>query len=41
MIRELAEKEPCVMVKRCTDFILQDRTDCLKVFVHADIKLPG
>ena len=23
---------------RCADFILQDRTDCLKVFVHADMK---
>ena len=36
IIRELAEKEPCVIVGRCADFILQDRTDCLKVFVHAD-----
>ena len=35
---ELAEKEPCVIVGRCADFILQDRTDCLKVFVHADMK---
>ena len=34
----LAEKEPCVIVGRCADFILQDRTDCLKVFVHADLK---
>ena len=23
---------------RCADFILQDRTDCLKVFIHADMK---
>ena len=23
---------------RCADFILQDRTDYLKVFVHADMK---
>ena len=38
IIRELAEKESCVIVGRCADFILQDRTDCLKVFVHADIK---
>ena len=34
IIRELAEKEPCVIVGRCADFILQDRTDCLKVFVR-------
>ena len=38
VIRSLAEKEPCVIVGRCADFILQDRTDCLKVFVHADMK---
>ena len=38
IIRELAEKEPCVIVGRCADFILQDRTDCLNVFVHADMK---
>ena len=38
IIRELAEKEPCVIVGRCADFILQNRTDCLKVFVHADLK---
>jgi len=28
----------CVIVGRCADFILQDRTDCLKVFVRADMK---
>ena len=38
VILELAEKEPCVIVGRCADFILQDRTDCLKVFIHADMK---
>ena len=38
IIKDLAEKESCVIVGRCADFILQDRTDCLKVFVHADMK---
>ena len=38
IIKDLAEKESCVIVGRCADFILQDRTDCLKVFVHADLK---
>ena len=28
IIRELAEKEPCVIVGRCADFILRERTDC-------------
>jgi cytidylate kinase len=35
VILELAEKEPCVIVGRCADYILQDRSDCLNVFVHA------
>ena len=35
LILDLAEKEPCVIVGRCADFILRDRTDCLNVFIHA------
>lgn len=38
IIREIAEKGPCVIVGRCADYILKDRTDCLNVFVHADIE---
>ena len=37
-ITDLAEKGPCVIVGRCADYILQDRADCLKVFIHADMK---
>ena len=37
MITELAEKSSCVIVGRCADFILQDKADCLKVFIHADM----
>lgn len=36
VILELAEKGPCVLVGRCADYILRDRADCLRVFVHAD-----
>jgi cytidylate kinase len=36
-ITELAEKEPCVIVGRCADFILQERTDCLHAFFYADM----
>ena len=36
VILELAEKHPCVIVGRCADFILRDRADLLKVFIHAD-----
>ena len=34
LIRELADQGPCVIVGRCADYILQDREDCLHVFVH-------
>lgn len=36
IIKDLAEKEPCVIVGRCADYILRDRDDCLHVFIHAD-----
>ena len=38
IIENFAKQGDCVIVGRCADFILQDRTDCLKVFVHADMK---
>lgn len=38
IITELAEKGPCVIVGRCADYILKDRADCLRVFIHADKK---
>jgi len=38
IIMELADKGPCVFVGRCADFILKERTDCLNVFVHADME---
>ncbi len=38
IIRKLAEKEPCVIVGRCGDYVLEDREDCLHVFVHAPLE---
>jgi cytidylate kinase len=38
IIRELAEKGPCVIVGRCADYILRERTDCMNVFIHAPLK---
>ena len=38
VITELAEKGPRVIVGRCADYILRDKADCLKVFIHADMK---
>lgn len=31
----LAENESCVMIGRCADFILRDRPNVLRVFIHA------
>lgn len=36
IILDLAQKGPCVIVGRCADDILSERTDCLHVFVYAD-----
>lgn len=38
VILELAEKESCVIVGRCADYILRDRADCLRAFIYADLK---
>ena len=35
IIRGLAEKESCVIVGRCANYILRDREDTISVFVHA------
>ena len=37
VIMDLAEKGPCVIVGRCADYILRERTDVLNVFIHAPI----
>lgn len=34
-IQEIAEKESCVIVGRCADYILREREDVLNVFIHA------
>ena len=36
VILNLAEQGPCVIVGRNADYILKDREDCLRVYVHAD-----
>ena len=35
VIRELAEAGPCVIIGRCADYVLRDRKDLVRVFVHA------
>lgn len=36
IIRELAQREECVIIGRCSDYILREREDCLHVFICAD-----
>ena len=38
LISELAQKGPSAIVGRCADYILRDKADCLRVFIHADLK---
>ena len=38
VITELADKESCVIVGRCADYILRARADCLTVFIHASLE---
>lgn len=37
IIQELAEKEPCIIIGRCADFILKNYPKVLKVFCYSDI----
>lgn len=36
VIREIASREPCVIVGRLANFVLKDRRDCLHIFIYAD-----
>ena len=37
IITDIAQRESCVIVGRCADYILRDKADCLKVFIHASM----
>lgn len=38
IIQELAEKESCIIVGRCADFILRDYPNLIKVFCYSDLR---
>lgn len=38
IIKDIAEKEPCVIIGRCAESILAGRENMLTVFIHADIE---
>lgn len=35
VVLALAEKESCIIVGRCADYILREHADCLTAFIHA------
>lgn len=39
IIKELADKGPCVIVGRCADYILRGRDDVMNVFIYGDIEV--
>lgn len=38
LIKDVASKEPCVIVGRCADQILKDNKNVLKVFIYSDME---
>ena len=38
IIKQLADKEPAVIVGRCADFILKEREDVIRLFIYSDQK---
>ncbi len=38
IINELADKESCIIVGRCSDYVLQDRKRSLHIFIYAPIE---
>ena len=37
LLEKFAQQGDCVIVGRCADYLLQNKADCLKVFIHADM----
>lgn len=38
LIKQLADKESCVIIGRCADFILNNREDTINIFIYSDMK---
>ena len=39
IIKELADEENCIILGRCANYLLQDRRDVLRVFIHAPLEI--
>ena len=37
IIKEIAEKESCVIVGRCADYVLRDNPNCVNIFIYANM----
>ncbi|MCR5092578.1 MAG: cytidylate kinase-like family protein [Lachnospiraceae bacterium] len=37
-IKKIASEGPCIIVGRCADYALQDRSNVLNLFIHADLE---
>lgn len=37
IIRDLADKESCVIIGRCANFVLKDRSNIVKIFIYSDM----
>ncbi len=38
IIKQIAEKESCVIVGRCADYVLKDDPNCINIFVYANME---
>lgn len=38
IIKKLAEEGPCVIVGRCADYVLREKENCIRIFIHADLE---
>ena len=39
VIRQLAEKESCVIIGRCADYVLREQPGVTSVFIYADMNV--
>lgn len=37
IIKQLASEKPCIFVGRCADYVLRDKSNCINIFLYADI----
>lgn len=37
-IQKIADSESCVIIGRCSDYILKNREDCLRIFIYAPLE---